>query len=54
MTPTVRHHMIISALLPIAALMPNAGAQPHLQAGAQRTLEGVGCSAWFGGVRPVL
>jgi hypothetical protein len=29
-------------------LAANAGAQPRLEAGAQRTLEGVGCSAWFG------
>jgi hypothetical protein len=27
---------------------PNAGAQPRLEAEAQRTLEGVGCSALFG------
>jgi hypothetical protein len=31
----------------------NAGAQPRLGAGAQRTLEGVGCSAWFGWARSV-
>jgi hypothetical protein len=30
------------------SLLPNAGAQPRLEAGAQRTLEGVGCSALFG------
>jgi hypothetical protein len=28
----------------------NACAQPRLEAGAQRTLEDVGCSAWFGWV----
>src|SRR5712691_7565778 len=30
--------------------VPNAGAQPRPEAGArdERTLEGVGCSAWFG------
>jgi hypothetical protein len=27
---------------------PNAGGEPRLKAGAQRTLEGVGSSAWFG------
>jgi len=27
---------------------PNASAQPRLEAEAQRTLEGVGCSALFG------
>jgi len=27
---------------------PNAGPQPLPEAGAQRTLEGVSCSAWFG------
>ena len=27
---------------------PNAAAQPRLEAGALRTLEGVGCSRWFG------
>ena len=27
---------------------PNAAAQPRLKAGAQRTLEGVGCSRLFG------
>src|SRR5262245_39361293 len=27
---------------------PNATAQPRLEAGAERTLEGVGCSRWFG------
>ena len=32
--------------------MPNAGAQPRPKAGAtqERTLEGVGCSTWFGDV----
>ena len=35
-------------------LQPNASGEPRLKAGAQRTLEGVGCSAWCGGVRPVL
>jgi hypothetical protein len=29
-------------------LTPNAAAQPRLEAGAQRTLEGVGCSRLFG------
>ena len=29
---------------------PNAAAQPRLEAGAQRTLAGVGCSRLFGGV----
>ena len=29
-------------------LMPNATPQPGLEAGAQRTLEGVGCRRWFG------
>src|SRR5207245_1440358 len=33
---------------------PNARGEPRLKAGTQRSLEGVGCSAWFGGVRPVL
>jgi hypothetical protein len=28
--------------------LPNAAAQPRLKAGAQRTLEGVGCSRLFG------
>jgi hypothetical protein len=28
--------------------LPNASTQPRLKAGAQRTLEGVGCSALFG------
>jgi hypothetical protein len=31
-------------------LAPNAAAQPRLEAGAQRTLEGVGCRRWFGEV----
>src|SRR6516162_6370022 len=29
-------------------LMPNAAPQPRLEAGAQRTLAGVGCRRWFG------
>jgi len=29
-------------------LPPNAAAQPRREEGAQRTLEGVGCSRWFG------
>jgi hypothetical protein len=33
---------------PAAAGQSNAKAQPRPKAGAQRTLEGVGCSAWFG------
>jgi hypothetical protein len=28
--------------------MPNAGGEPRPKAGAQRTLEGVGSSAWLG------
>src|SRR5919109_276986 len=34
-------------------IMVSAGAQPRLKAEAERTLEGVGCSAWFGWVCPV-
>jgi hypothetical protein len=33
-------------------LGPNASAQPRLEAEAQRTLEGVGCSALFGSDYP--
>jgi len=33
-------------------MTPNAAAQPRLEAGAQRTLEGVGCSRLFGLVAP--
>jgi len=29
-------------------MLPNAAAQPRLEAGAERTLEGVGCSRLFG------
>jgi hypothetical protein len=32
-------------------LRSNAGAQPRLEAGAQRTLEGVGCTPLFGHAR---
>jgi len=35
-------------VFPPAPLVPNAAAQPRLEAGAQRTLEGVGCSRLFG------
>ena len=31
------------------SLKPNASGEPRPEAGAQRTLEGVGSSAWFGG-----
>jgi hypothetical protein len=31
---------------------PNVGAEPRLKAAAQRRLEGVGSSAWFGRVFP--
>ena len=34
--------------MPSFSWRENAGAQPRLEAGAQRTLEGVGCNAWFG------
>jgi len=30
------------------AKAPNAGGEPRPEAGAQRTLEGVGSSAWLG------
>ena len=32
--------------------MPNARGEPRLEAGAQRTLEGVGSTAMFGWERP--
>jgi hypothetical protein len=31
-----------------APVAPNARRQPLLEAGAQRTLEAVGCTPWFG------
>jgi len=52
MTPTVLHHMIVSSvdLIPtfVFPWKPNAAPQPPPKAGAQRTLEGVGCRHLFG------
>jgi hypothetical protein len=37
-----------ASIVPFALLQPNATLQPLPEAGAQRTLEGVACTPWFG------
>jgi hypothetical protein len=39
---------MLHGLFPQFAWEPNAGGEPRPEAGAQRTLEGVGSSAMFG------
>src|SRR5215470_17883335 len=45
---TKRNRLLAMVSLLQVSAPPNAAAQPRLEAGAERTLEGVGCSRLFG------